>query len=124
MCDLLWDWDFSICFDSLYVEVTPISKCVPFVTTSRRHSHLPKWFDSNICHNLKHIRTLSRQCASNPSPHSRKKFSDLESVLKDKITKAKSAYESNLILNYIKKKPSTLYAHIKTVIDKSSWAKP
>ena len=119
----------GICLDSLDVEViwscitfsiyTVISKCVPFVTTSRRHTHLPKWFDSNTRHNLKCMRTFSRQCASNPSLHCRKKLSDLEIVLKDKITKVKSAYESNLILDYIKKKLSKLYAHIRTITNHS-----
>ena len=129
MCDFLLDWDFSSCFDSLDIDVIwsgikcaicmAISKCVPFVTTSCRHSHLPKWFDSNIRHNLECMRTFSRQCASNPSPHSRKRLSDLESVLKDKITKAKSAYESNLVLDYVKKKPSKLYDHIRTITNHS-----
>lgn len=75
-CDFLLDWDFDSCYFSQDVEViwsriklailTAIGKFVPIVTVSKRHSHLPRWFNSSVYHDLKRVRTIRRQCVSSP----------------------------------------------------------
>ena len=120
MCDFLRDWDFNICFDSLDVEVMAISKCVPFVTTSRRHSHLPKWFDSNTCHNLHliHLLTVTRFSLI-LNLYSRIKL-PRPSPLMNLIS-----FSTILKRNHLDCMPTLrLLLTIPSFLDKSSWAKP
>ena len=131
MCGFLLEWDFSACFLSLDVEfiwseiryaiLEAINRFVLTVTIPKRHSHLPRWFDGYLRHNLKHVRTFHRKCVSHPTPTHLQNLAHLESVLKDNIAMAESTYVSTLIQqSAINHSPSCLYAHIRSLVKQSS----
>ena len=130
MCDFLLDWDFDSCYFSQDVEViwsriklailTAIGKFVPIVTVSKRHSHLPRWFNSSVYHDLKRVRTIRRQCVSSPTPAYLESLFQLESKLKAAIAKAETHYVSSLLQQSMEDKSSArIYAHIRYVIKQS-----
>ena len=71
----------------------------------------------------------SRQCASNPSPQSRKKLSDLESVLKYKLPRPSPLTNLISFLTILKRNHLACMATLELLLtilsflDKSSWAK-
>ena len=125
MCDFLMDWDFSNCLDSSTVEViwsdikdaitTAISRFVPTFTTTHRHAHLPKWFNQQLRHNLKCLRTLRRKHISNPTQYRLNKLNNLEAQLHADIAQAKMNYESKLVHDFACNKNPKLYSHIRSV---------
>ena len=109
MCDYLLDWDFSECLASSDVEFiwaqvkfaiySAIELFVPLVSCPRSYSHLLKWFNSDLRHKLKCVKTLRRRYNSHPTSHVFGRLSDLESRLMAGISSAKSDFESQLVSN-------------------------
>ena len=107
MVDFLLDWDFSVCLDSSDVDViwshiqfaicSAIHKFVPLCTTTRRFSHLPKWFNSELRHNINCHRTLVRKYRSNPTPHLSDKVSQSRIQLDRATADTKSLFITNLV---------------------------
>ena len=103
MCDYLLDWDFSECLASSDVEFiwaqvkfaiySAIELFVPLVSCPRSYSHLPKWFNSDLRHKLKCVKTLRRRYNSHPTSHVFGRLSDLESRLMAGISSAKSDFQ-------------------------------
>ena len=126
MSNFLFDWDFGPCFDSSDVgEIwsslklairTAVAKFVPSVTCPRGHSALPKWFDKNLRHDLKCLRTLRRRCKSHPTAYLFRKLADSESRLRTNISLAKTSYESRLVSDSAFGKSSKIYKHIRSVL--------
>ena len=129
MCDYLLGWDFTpiYCSDDVdYVWIyikeaiySAIDKFVPVVKVPNRHSHLPKWFDSSIRHNLKRFRTLNRVCRTRPSPNLEQRKLNLESQLTEDISAAQHRFESTLVNNYASRKNHDLFKYISS-LSKSS----
>ena len=107
MVDFLLDWDFSVCLDSSDVDViwshiqfairSAIHKFVPLCTTTRRFSHLPKWFNSELRHNINCHRTLVRKYRSNPTPYLSDKVSQSRIQLDRATADTKSLFITNLV---------------------------
>ena len=85
-----------------------MSLFVPKVLIKSRKD--PKWFDSDIRHNLKRLRTMKRkERKSRPSVHRSNKINNLEQYLQSRLLTAKAEYESNLIESCIS---SSVYSYI------------
>ena len=62
-----------------------------------KHRNGPKWFDSDIRHHLKCLRTLRRKFRSQPTPQRKRKIHVMENLLQEKLSLAKATYENKLI---------------------------
>ena len=126
MCDFLLDWDFSACYESSNVHMiwsllksaisTAIDKFVPLVSCSSRHSSLPKWFNQDLRHGIKCLRTLRRKYNVRPTPYLLSKLSQSELQLRANIDHAKTCYESKLINDFALGRNSRIYSHIRSVL--------
>ena len=54
------------------------------ITKVQSHQH-PKWFNSEIRHNIKQLRTLRRRLKRHPTQHILNTIGSLEKTLQDKI---------------------------------------
>ena len=128
LCSYLESSDFSACFQSSDVDfvwstiklliLNAVELFIPMVRLKSRQ--YPKWFSSNIRHDINCLRTLRRKCKSHPSPASLSKLSRLESLLESKISLAKSTYETNLIHQFATNNSSKIYKHIRSFTALSS----
>uniref|UniRef100_A0A1X7VGI5 Reverse transcriptase domain-containing protein n=1 Tax=Amphimedon queenslandica TaxID=400682 RepID=A0A1X7VGI5_AMPQE len=122
MFEFLLDWDFSECLDSSDVKViwsqielaicSAISKFVPLCSPTRRFSHLPKWFNSELRHKVNGDWTLVRRLRSHPTLHLSDNVS-LSSVKLDyDVAKTKSQFITDLVS---KSGQSGIYSHIRSL---------
>ena len=126
MQDFLLAWDFSECLSSNDVEViwsllssaisAAIDQFVPLSSSSRRYSHLPKWFNRELRHKLNCVRTIGRQYKSNPSHYLSQKLNTARCELSADISSVKESFQSQLIDDFIQSNNSSkLFAHIRSV---------
>ena len=119
-CFLL-DYDFSHIFSSNDIEFIwsfirssiyeAMSLYIPRVLIMCHKD--PKWYDSDIRHNLKCIRTLKRKDRkSQPSPMRRNKIKDLQHYVQSKLLHAKTNFENNLIIS---RTSSSVFSYIRSV---------
>ena len=128
LCSYLECTDFSACFQSSDVDfvwstikLLILNAMELFIPKVRlKSSQFPKWFTSDIRHDINCLRTLRKKCKSHPSPASLCKLSHLESLLETKITIAKSTYETNLIYQFATTNSSKIYKHIRSITGHSS----
>ena len=80
-----------------------------------KHCHDPKWFNSDIRHHLKCLRTMRRKYKSNPTQHRKNKIKLSEEQLQIKMTQAKSSFEYNLIQSSQPSNPSKIYSYLRTI---------
>ena len=128
MSDYLLDWDFTSCYSSQDIDfiwndiksaiLTAIDKLVPTVAITKRHSHLPRWFNGSLRHDLKRVRTIRRMCITRPTPANLESLSQLDAYLRDSIAEAESSYVVSLINQSVMDKSNAcLYAHIRSIIN-------
>ena len=78
----------------------------------KRHKD-PKWYDSDIRHNLKCLRTLKRKDKkSQPSPMRGNKINDLQHYVQSKLLHAKTNFENNLLESCTS---SSVFSYIRSV---------
>ena len=92
-----------------------MSLFTPKVLIKRRKD--PKWFDSDIRHHLKCLRTLKRKFKSQPTSQRGNKICDLELLLQSKIVNAKPNFENNLIESRVS---SSVFSYIHSVSNPST----
>ena len=80
----------------------------------KRHQG-PKWFNSNIRHHLKCLRTLKRRFKVQPTLQREHKIHQMENLLQSKLEQAKSEFESELIESHHKSNYSAIYSYIRSV---------
>ena len=127
MQDFLLAWDFSECLSSNDVEViwsllssaisAAIDQFVPLSLSSRRYSHLPKWFNHELRHKLNCVRrTIGNKYKSIPSHYLSQKLNTARCELSADISSVKESFQSQLIDNFIQSNNSSkLFAHIRSV---------
>ena len=72
-----------------------------FIPIIKVHScQHPKWFNPEIRHSIKCLRSLRRRYERHPTQHIFNTIDSLEKVLQDKIAAAKQTFESDLINTY------------------------
>ena len=74
----------------------------------------PIWFNSEIRHHIKQLRTLRRKCSKHDTTNNVTKLKSLESLLSAKVSAAKSDYETNLVAS-INNNNSSIYKYIKAL---------
>jgi len=73
-----------------------------FASTKFTHINiLAMWFNSEIRHSMKCLRTLHHRYKSHPTHHTSGIIDSLEKAFQDKIKAAKLIFESHLINNYV-----------------------
>ena len=125
MCDFLLDSDFSALFESMDIEfVWSVIKSfiydAMFLFTPKifvSHRHDPKWFNSEIRHHLKCLRSMRRKFKSHPTFHMDNKIQQSEKLLQSRIEQAKVVYESKLIESHLPRPhgSSVIYSYIRSI---------
>ena len=119
----LLDYDFS----PLYVLIEPdaIWSFLKQIITSSSHllipkikintSKGPKWFSSDIRHDLNCIHTLRRMFKKLPTSSNHLKLTQAESHLQAKMLLAKSNYEFELVRAFTNKESCKIYNYIRSL---------
>ena len=108
MCSYLFDTDFS-CLTSLDVETSwivikstildAIDQFIPKIKTTT-HNNQPVWFNSNIRHQIKCVRTLRRKTKQRFNLSKLKRLQEAEDTLQKSIIKARVMFENKLICDF------------------------
>ena len=108
MNQFLNQYDFTLALNSnstefiwLYLKTainSALNLYVPKISVKK--SNQPIWFNSNVRHKIKCLRTAKKLHARHPTESKRLKVIDLQRELQQMISDAKHDYESNLALNY------------------------
>ena len=125
MNNFLLDWDFLSCLESSDVKeiwshiksaiTTGIDRFVPLSVASKRYSHLPKWFNTQIRHKINCIRSLSHRCQKSSTDHLSNKLLTLRSELANDIVDARSVYEANIVDSFVSTKNSSkLFGYVRS----------
>ena len=64
-----------------------------------KSSQSPKWFTSNIRHQIKCLRTLRKKYKSRPTEHNLLRIKTAEETLQASIQQAKANFEAKLVSN-------------------------
>ena len=89
-----------------------------------KHTHQPKWFNSDIRHKIKCLHTLKRKCINHPTDSTKVKLNNLQMELQSVITEAKSEYESNLALAYVHSNNSRIFQYISNIKGNNRYPTP
>ena len=97
--------DFTTCYLSHDIELVwstiehlIIDAMQLFIPVRKIHANEhPPWFNSDIRHNIKQLRTLRRRYKQHPTHHISCTINSLELTLQNKINAAKQSFEYNLI---------------------------
>ena len=73
------------------------------------------WFDSDIRHCKKRLRTLRRRYKRHPTHHISNTIDSLEKSLQNKINVAKQTFESHLINNYASTNNNKIFKYLKSI---------
>ena len=111
--------DFTSCYlsdDVEYIWQIIDNSHVPVIPVNKIHSnqHLI-WFNSEIRHCIKRLRTLRRRYKRHLTQHTSNVINSLENSLQDKIKTAKQNYESNLITNNTLINNSKIFRYLKSI---------
>jgi len=82
---------------------------------SVKKSNQPIWFNSNVHHKIKCLRTAKKQHARHPTESKRLKVIDLQRELQQMISDAKHDYESNLALNYAHNNNNKIFKYMSII---------
>ena len=119
ICNFLLDSDFSVLLNSKDIEyIWFVIKSFIFESMSLfvpkifvRHHQDPKWFNSEIRHHLKYLRSMRKKYKSHPTLHRREKIQYSENCLQNKIEQAKVAYETKLIGSHQSRASPAIYSY-------------
>ena len=88
-----------------------------FIPVCKIHPNLhPPWFNSDIRHNIKRLRTLRRRYKQHPTHHISCTINSLELTLRSKIKAAKQSFEYNLINSYATTNNNKIFKYLKSMI--------
>ena len=88
-----------------------------FIPVCKIHPNLhPLWFNSDIRHNTKRLRTLRCRYKQHPTHHIFCTNNSLELTLRSKIKAAKQSFEYNLINSYATTNNNKIFKYLKSII--------
>ena len=90
-----------------------MSLYIPKMLVKRRRD--PIWFNSDIRHQLKCLRTLKRRYRFHSTPQRENKIHQLEDSLQRKLILAKSNYETRLVESYQTSNCSKIFTYIRSI---------
>ena len=121
--DLLYNTDFSTCYQSSDVEFirsyiksticNAMREFIPFIKQSAAYH--PKYFTSSIRHQINCIRSLKKKYHKSPTDTNLIRLNNAEKLLANQISLAKSEYESKLICDFAFRNQSKIYKYIRNV---------
>ncbi|XP_065895943.1 uncharacterized protein [Dysidea avara] len=91
---------------------------IPKIRTSS--SQFPKWYTSNIRHQIKWLRTLRKKYKSHPTDHNLNRIKTAEDNLQNSIQQAKANFEANLVHNFAFSNDSKIYQHVRNITKSAS----
>ena len=119
----LLDIDFSAVFESTNIEFIwffiksviyqAMSLYIPKMMVKRRQDLV--WFNSEIRHHLKHLRTMKRRFTFHATPQLESKIHQLDDFLQQKLILAKCNYETRLIEIYQSSNSSKMFSYIRSL---------
>jgi len=80
----------------------------------------PKWYTSNICHQINCLRTIRKKYRSNPNIHNINHIHTAEENLQKDIYTAKANFEANLVQNFAFRNDSKIFQHVKNITKSAS----
>ena len=107
-CDIEFVW---FCIKSLIYNAMLLY--MPKILVKRHQG--PKWFNSDIRHHLKCLRTLKRKFKNQPTQIRESKINHLQNLLQSKLMQAKSEFETKLIEAHQTSNSSALYSYIRSI---------
>ena len=123
ICSYLMDSDFSCCLQCNDIEfIWSIIKYHIFMAMSLfipkiylKHRHGPKWFNSDIRHHIKCLRSMRKKYKATPTLQRKNNIKLSEEQLQQKMSQAKSSFEHNLIQSIQPSNPSKIYSYLRTI---------
>ena len=91
---------------------------IPQIRTS--FSQFPKWYTSNIRHQIKCLRTLRKKYKSHPTDHNLNHIKTAEDNLQNSIQQAKANFEATLVHNFAFRNDSKIYQHVRNITKSAS----
>ena len=87
-----------------------------FIPVRKIHANQhPPWFNSDIRHNIKQLRTLRRRYKQHPTHRISCTINSLELTLQNKINAAKQSFEYNLINCHATTSNSKIFKYLKSI---------
>ena len=90
-----------------------MSLYIPKMMVKRRQD--PVWFNSEIRHHLKRLRTMKRRFRVHATPQLESKIHQLDDFLQQKLILAKCNYETRLIETYQSSNSSNIFSYIRSL---------
>jgi len=123
LCDYLLHSDFTPCYSSHNME--HIWEFISDLLLSTMHIFIPVnkilsnqqpiWFNSEIRHCIKQLKTLRRRYKCHPTYHILNKINSLENILQDKMNIAWQNFKCCLINSYTLTNTNKIYRYLKSI---------
>jgi len=128
LIDYLSCIDFSFCeqlpdIDSiwLFIKSNIVKGMDMFIPKIRfNSSQYPKWYTSNIRHQINCLRSIRKKYRSNPSIHVLHRIRMAEENLQNDIQIAKASFEANLVHNFAFRNDSKIFKHVRNITKSAS----
>ena len=123
--DVLFDFRFSMSAPVVNLAWTDLrlaieNACTRFIPSFKQSpENIPRWYTSEIRHNLKRLRTLRRLLRKKETPTRLNKLSQLTHQFQCMTARAKENYIKRLISDF-NRNPQKIYSHLKQLSDVNS----
>ena len=108
--EFVWSFIKSFIYEAMLLYI-------PRMLVKRRQG--PKWFNSDVRHQQKCLRTLKRKFNIHPTQERKNKILKMERLLQSKLVQAKSDYETKLIESHNSSNSSAIYSYIRSISNQS-----
>lgn len=123
LCNFLSSIDFSVC--ELLPDVDSIWNYIKDCITTGMHmfipkiklssSQTPKWYTSNIRHQIKCLRTLRKKHKRHPTDHNLLQVQTAEKDLQNNIQLAKASFEAKLVQDFAFSNNPKIFQYIRNI---------
>lgn len=126
--DHLLNSDFTPCYYSHNIEFIwqtiehlLMNAMYSYIPVKKIHSDQhPTWFNPEIRHCIKRLRTLRRRYKCHPTQHISNRIASLENTLQNQIKGARQSYESHLINSYASSNNNQIFKYLKSITKSSN----
>ena len=121
--DFLISTDFSICYQSnnvefiwLFIKSTLCNAMREFIPLIKQNAaYHPKYFTPSIRHQVNCVRSLKKKYYKSPTNANLTRLNNIEKLLANQISSAKSEYESKLINDFAFNNQPKIYKYIRNI---------
>ena len=128
LCNFIYHSDFTLYYMSEDIEFVwsylsnlirnAFGHFIPIITV--QDNNHPPWFNSDIRHHIKCLRTLRRKHSKHPTDYNHTKLENSQVQLQSKISDAKNRYECNLVTQFAGNSNSKIYKYIRNLTKSTS----